>query len=171
MNDLLSTAADDQQVTKAKNIASGPCSVRRRPILMFMGSLVFVSVVIGYAAIQSGSISRALAYLAGQRVFVEHRIDLGVVRCGGEMLAEIEVFNSDSNPVSIVGARKSCGCIEIETFPIEVFAHAGQRLRITLRVPEDPVEFKHLIELYIAGSSGQSFRPFAVAVSGVAKKS
>lgn len=171
MNDLLPTATEDQQVTKAKHIASEPCSARRHTILLFMGGLMFVSVVIGYGAVQSGSISRALAYLMGQRVFVETKMDLGVVQCGGEMLAELEVFNSDSNPVSIVGARKSCGCIEIEAFPIEVLAHAGHRLRITLRVPEEPIEFKHLVELYIAGSSGQSFRPFAVAVSGVAKKS
>jgi hypothetical protein len=94
MKDSLVSALSDVQVAKDKPKDSERCGGRRRPILLFIGSLACVGVVFGYSAAMSGATSRAIAYLSGQRVFVEPKVDLGVVQCGGEMVTKVEIFVS-----------------------------------------------------------------------------
>ncbi|MCC7338806.1 MAG: DUF1573 domain-containing protein [Pirellulaceae bacterium] len=109
-----------------------------------------------------------MPYLMGQRVFVEPILNLGALRCGDEVNAKVNVVNCGSSSLAIVGARKSCGCIGIEAFPVEIPAGCNYPLELIIRVPEKTTEFVHSVELYIAAEERQNFRPFSVALSGMA---
>lgn len=134
---------------------------------LFIGTSMCVASTIGYAAYCSGSIGSALSFLSGQRIFVDPKIDLGKVRCGENVNAKIEVNNSSGKSVSVVGARKSCGCIGLEAFPVEVKAGSTYPLGLVIQIPEKSTKFAQFIELYIA-EEGQSFVPFSVSLSGIA---
>lgn len=117
----------------------------------FLGALILVSLVLCYAAYRAGSFSRALPYLAGQRFFVvESEINLGEVACGADVDSVIRLLNRGSVPVNIVGARKSCGCILLGSFPMEVPAGADSAIEFRMHAPEGPGVFSHTIVLFVA---------------------
>ncbi len=135
---------------------------------LIFGTLFFVAAVIGYAAYQSGSLERALPYLTGQRFFVsETQIDLGKVRCQAEVDASIHLINLSSNPVSIVGAKKSCKCIALDSFPFDVAAGSVLPMQLKIKAPDVAANFSHSVELYVAEPS---FSSFQVIMSGMATK-
>lgn len=139
----------------------------RRVRHTFIGASVFVAVILGYATFYTGSVFRALPFLSGQMIFVDRAIDLGKVRSGETVNATIEVVNSGGRSVSIVGARKSCGCIGLEAFPVEVGAGGRYQLYLDIQVPEKSTTIAQSIELYIA-EQGQSFVTFPVSLTGTA---
>lgn len=135
---------------------------------LVIGASLFTLLVIGYAAYRAGSVGRAIPYLKGQRVFVEPKINLGALRGGDQLDTKINVLNCGSSSLTVVGARKSCGCIATEAFPVQVPAGCNYPLELTISVPDKATEFAHLVELYISVEEGQSFQPYSVALSGVA---
>lgn len=130
----------------------------------FLGPLILVSLVLGFAAYRAGSFSRALPYLMGQRFFVaESKIHLGELVCGAEAESSIRLINLGSKPISIIGARKSCGCIALESVPFEVSAGSTRPLKLKVKIPDGVGKFAHTIELYVAD---QGFSSFHVVLFG-----
>ena len=167
MSDSIAVAVENESDGLLKQNRANTRGAIHRYRDWVMGTLFFVLLVLGYAAFRAGSVGRALPYLIGQRVFVEPVINLGAVRCGDEVNVKVHVVNSGSGSVTVVGARKSCGCIGIEAFPVEVQAGCNYPLQLKFRVPESETKFVYSVELYIA-EEGQNFLPFSIALSGVA---
>jgi hypothetical protein len=105
--------------------------------------------------------------LMGHRVFVDSKIDFGTVECGAHVSARIRVVNCGTNTLSIVGARKSCGCIDIESFPVAVRAGSSYPLEVSMSIPSQPAQFAYSVELYVAEEK-TNLSPFSIALTGSA---
>ena len=165
MRETVAVVVEKQRLSKQSFADTRGAIQRYRDLAI--GTSIFVLLAMGYAAYRAGSIGRAIPYLRGQRVFVEPMINLGAIRCGDEVNVKVTVVNCGFSSVNVVGARKSCGCIGIETFPVEVQAGSARPLELKISVPPKAMEFIHRIELYIA-EVGQNFTPFSIALSGMA---
>jgi len=139
----------------------------RRILVEIAGAtLVIFSLVLGFASYRAGSVFRALPYLMGQRFFVpETKIILGEVLVGTDVERSIQLINGSSEPASILGARKSCGCISLDQFPFQVAANDERQLQLKLTVPSEPTDFVHTVELYV---DDQQFSTFQIVLSGKA---
>ncbi len=137
----------------------------RRILVEIAGAtLVVLLLVLGFAAYRAGSVVRALPYLMGQRFFVpETEIILGEVPVGTDVERSIRLINGSSEPASILGARKSCGCISLDSFPFQVPPHDERQLQLKLQVPSEPIDFVHTVELYV---DDQQFSSFQIVLSG-----
>jgi hypothetical protein len=149
-----------------RQVSQGDVGIRAgRPPLgylgWFLGTLAVGSLVLSYSAYRAGSFTRALSFMMGQRLFVsETKIDLGEVVCGNEVEVMINLRNCGSEPISIAGMRQSCGCISLDSFPIEVEASSTHPVQIKIKVPKDQGEFTHTVEFYAVGQQLSSFQIF-----------
>jgi len=131
-----------------------------------LGALFVIALVIVYATYRTGSVFRVIPYLAGQRVFVEPKIDFGKVSCGDVVTSTVEIVNRNSRPASVVGSRKSCGCISTEVLPVAIEAGATYSLKMELKVLAKATKFSYTVDLYIA--DGEVTLPYSLTLSGIA---
>ncbi len=133
-----------------------------------IGTLLLFLLIFGCAAYYAGSVGRAWPYLMGQRLFVStRRLDLGSVLSGTELKESVRLINRSSEPLRILGARKSCSCITLDSFPLQVPAGGYHDLQLKLRVPElqpgVPSALSQSVELYV---EDQRLTQYKIVLSG-----
>lgn len=131
-----------------------------------LGTLLVIIAIVGYASYRTGSLRLALPYLMGQRFFVaESKLSLGEVVCGTEVSSGVRLANLGSSPAAVIGARKSCSCIAVGQFPIEVPSGGERLIELRLQTPKSQTEFVYYIEIYVAD---REFSTFQIELSGTA---
>jgi len=130
-------------------------------------TLLMGAALAGYARWQTGSSNLVWPWLNGQRLlFAETQIDLGNVEQQEIMERKIRVANLSSEPLTLLGSQKSCGCIAIDEFPI---APAGEDYQLQLKIgtSNKPGPFEHTIKFFTDESG---YTSEIVTVKGVVVK-
>lgn len=134
-------------------------AVERKPLLVwrdlrlrrFMVMLVLPAMLpFAYATWQTGSPSRAIPYLTGQRLMFDvSKIDLGTIDLGTEkVIVPVHVQNTADKEMRLLGAYLSCGCMSLEDLPLTIPARSNRRIEITLRLPDAETEFTQSVKFF-----------------------
>ena len=119
-------------------------------IAMFMLATLF-----GYGRWRTGSSDLVWPWLMDrQLVFSPAQFELGNVSPNQLIEEQIRVSNVSSRPLSIIGSQKSCGCIGLDEFPIEIAAGESQKLRIKIMAAKTAGKFEHHVKFFTNSSSG-----------------
>jgi len=130
---------------------------RLRTVLVWgLGSSI-LALIIGaglaaFAVLRHGSLAAAIAYLEGYPLAVEsYSRSVGEIHAGEPRSATFVLRNLIRKPVTIVGAKTSCGCIATGDLPLTIGAGGEGELTITVRPSERDVgcEYRHTALLYI----------------------
>lgn len=113
-----------------------------------LAALGFVG-MFGYAWWKTKEIELAWPYMNGQRVFTSPAsVFLGEVPKGTSAGSRIRIVNLGSESKSILGAQKSCPCITITDFPIEIPARGTHEIDFLLTVPNEETAFSHSVTFF-----------------------
>jgi hypothetical protein len=95
--------------------------------------------VLVVAVIFFGSLDSALGYLSGRSLLVTpvERF-IGEVEASQQVTTAFLLRNISGEPIRILGADASCGCVAIEDLPVTVPANESQSIRISLRGSAKP---------------------------------
>jgi hypothetical protein len=98
------------------------------------GGGLLIAVVLAWGYWQLGSLSSTLAYLNGERLFVDRGVlSFGTAKRGEERSLQLVIRNRTGKDVRILGAKSTCSCMGTEEeFPF-LLADGGQR-ELTVRV-------------------------------------
>ncbi|MDE2508745.1 MAG: DUF1573 domain-containing protein [Planctomycetota bacterium] len=113
-------------------------AVVRRPLPWLGRAVVIASFLISFlilgGTLRFGTIASTLAYLNGDRLFLDSPSKaVGIVVEGLDKEVEFRLKNAGSSPIRLVGARSTCSCVFSDEFPIDVPAGGSQRLRVGVR--------------------------------------
>jgi Protein of unknown function (DUF1573) len=129
-------------------------------------TVVLASCLIGHAWWRTGSLGLVWPYLSGQRLLIEPtELDLGDVVKGKVFERELQVVNLGSEPLTLLGAQSSCGCISLDDFPIVVPAGVDRALKLRIGTTDKSGPFAHKIKLFTDAPGHMSV---IIAVEGVA---
>jgi hypothetical protein len=107
-----------------------------------------------WVLVRYGSVSAARQHFAGQSLAVTAS-ELTVEGAAGEQaVAEFELQNVSSVPVTIHGAETQCRCVALEKFPITIKPGFSRRLPIGVRVNdhEDRDSLNESVKLFTSPS-------------------
>jgi hypothetical protein len=131
--------ADDRGPERKPEIHGAPTGKggRRGPAWILAcvgGGGLLIGAALAWGYWQFGSLASTVAYLNGERVFVDpDTLSLGVVRRGEERDLRFTIRNRTGKAVKLLGAKSTCGCMRMEeTFPISI-GEGGQR-ELTIHV-------------------------------------
>ncbi len=118
-----------------------------------------------YAAYRTQSLGLAWQFIQGQRLLInpEH-VDLGSVAENTEIETTIRVVNLGAMVRNLLGARRSCGCITIEDFPLEIPANDEKLIRVKLHTSATEKYFNHALTFY-CDDPYQTLLPVTIAGS------
>lgn len=126
--------------------------------------LLIVAGVFGYGRWRTGSFELVWPWLMGQQmVFTPILLDLGTISANQILEKEIKVTNVSAIPLSLLGSQKSCGCIALDEFPIEIPAMSGRSLLLKITTGTKTGKFTHTIKFFL---EGQSYSFIVVTVTG-----
>jgi len=129
--------------------------------------LLIVTAVVGYARWRTESAELVLPWLQGQwLLFAETRIELGNVEKKETIERQIRVANLSAQPLTLLGSQKSCGCISMDEFPIEIQAGEDYPLQLKIGTSDKSGPFEHAIKFFM-DESGHS--AVTVTVTGKVK--
>lgn len=120
--------------------------ILRRLVVVGIAAVIFASWVL----LRYGSVDAARQHFAG-RSLVPTNAAVTVEGVAGEQaLAEFELRNVATVPVTIHGAETQCRCVALDRFPITVEAGAKLPLRLGVHVSahEDRESFKETVRLF-----------------------
>lgn len=127
-------------------------------------SLVILSALFGYGRWRTGSVDLILPWLMGQQmVFTPIQLDLGTISANQVLEREIKVTNVSANPLSLLGSQKSCGCLTLDEFPIEIPAMTSHKLLLKITVGTKSGKFAYTIKFFL---DGQAYSFVVVTVKG-----
>lgn len=107
-------------------------SMRRHGVSL-ISAVVILGGVGAWGHYRFGSIRRAVAYLAGDRLFFDASSKpLGPVEPGQKGTVEFLLTNYSDDPVVILGAKASCSCSVPQNLPAAVAPGATQPLVISV---------------------------------------
>ncbi|CAN5654570.1 hypothetical protein BH23PLA1_BH23PLA1_14430 [soil metagenome] len=97
--------------------------------------LVVLTLFAGFGWYRFGSVNRSLAYVRGERLFVDEAIkSLGQIQEDREQRVEFQLANHASRPISIVGVSSSCGCTGVEGVPMTIPRGVTRPLVVKVRL-------------------------------------
>jgi len=115
---------------------------------MAIAALILVAIV-GNAIVQTGDLKLAWPWLMGQRLlFRPTRIERGTVEAKKWIETEVHVINLSNKQKTILGSQKSCGCIGVGVFPVEIPANSTHTLRIRYSTLHKPGAFEHFVKYF-----------------------
>lgn len=125
----------------------------RPRILGVLAVLALVVLLVGVAYLRYGSASNAIAYLNGEYIVADRRIEnLGLVEPDKEFPVTFNLTNVHSSPIKLVGANCSCSCILPPAMPMDLAGGETTPVTFNFHSPETAQDFEQLIELYFDGS-------------------
>jgi hypothetical protein len=90
---------------------------------------------------------------------------VGSISCGSAFEAELRFRNFGSKPITILGAQKSCGCIELGEFPLSIPAGSTRSVVVKLQAPTKSTEFEQSVTFF---SDERSVAQHVVKLQGFA---
>jgi hypothetical protein len=122
----------------------------RQWLLVTMLVVVCVTISsIAHALWRTADPTISLGYLFGKRFFcVPERLHVGAIACGSTFEVELRFRNFGNRAVTVLGAQKSCGCIELGEFPISVPARSSKSLVVKLQAPTRSKEFDYSVAFF-----------------------
>jgi len=124
----------------------------RPRILGVLAVLALVVLLVGVAYLRYGSASNAIAYLNGEYIVADRRIEnLGLVEPDKEFPVTFNLTNVHSSPIKLVGANCSCSCILPPSMPMELAGGETTPVTFNYHSPDTAQAFEQLIELYFDG--------------------
>lgn len=127
-------------------------------------ALVILSVLFGYGRWRTGSFDLVWPWLKGQQmVFTPIQLDVGRVSANQVLEKEIKVTNVSANPLSLLGSQKSCGCLTLDEFPIEIPAMTSHSLLLKITIGTKSGKFAYTIKFFL---DGQAYSFNVVTVKG-----
>ena len=124
-------------------------------IQVVMITTIMFAMLLGYGRWHTGSYDLIWPWLMDrQLVFSPMQIQLGNVSPSQLIEKQIRVSNVSSRQLSIVGSQKSCGCIGLDEFPIEIAGGKSENLRIRIAAGKAAGKFEHHVKFFTNSSSG-----------------
>lgn len=121
----------------------------------------------GYAWWETKNLELAWPYMNGQRVFaLPATVFLGEVPKGTVAGSRIRIVNMGSESTSVLGAQKSCSCITLTEFPLEIPAGSSLEIDFLMTVPDTETAFSHSVRFF---TSDFGFATKSVAIAGVSR--
>ena len=112
-------------------------------------AVLMLAVVAGYGRWCTGSLELVWPWLTGQSlVFKPMKIELGTVEAKKWIETEVYVINLSNAPKALLGSQKSCGCIGVGEFPIEIPANSTHILKIRYSTLNKPGSFEHFVKYF-----------------------
>jgi len=155
---VMPTSADSAEIDSSEpEIVLAPVgstglssAVQIAMIAVFMLALLFA-----YGRWRTGSVELVWPWLMGrQLLFTPIKVELGNVSPNQMIEKQIRVINLSSKRLSIVGSQKSCGCIGLDEFPIDIDSGRSQNLRINIVAATAAGKFEHYVKFFTNSSSG-----------------
>jgi len=128
-----------------------PAESRRVFFFQIAGvAILFVFVLVSFARWRTGAFSAVLPYLSGQRlIFETSQLEFGTVKLGIERVdMHIRIVNSGVKGLRLLGAHRSCGCISLDEFPLEIAAGSVRSLKVSVGMPNAESAFHHFVKFF-----------------------
>ncbi|MEW4531386.1 DUF1573 domain-containing protein [Maioricimonas sp. JC845] len=142
------------------SVSVGLQASRHRILALRVAILVPLALVVLFVAVYAvtGSSALVLPWLRGERVLVDPAVvHLGVLpRDAGVVDVRVRVVNLHSSPVRLLGAQRSCGCISLGRFPVEISSGEVQAIAMRVAVPERPETIDESVTLFANVSGVES---------------
>lgn len=114
-----------------------------------------ISVLVAWAYLRFGSLTIALGYAGGQRLFVENASqDFGQVGVGQAVSIDFNVINLSKRVITIVGARSSCTCAVPEGLPLRLDPGTTGLVRVRVNTNGKSGPVAASVPLYTQGPAG-----------------
>ena len=103
-----------------------------------------------WAWVEFGSVSSALAFLGGDRLIPDtYTRAIGTVDSSTERVITFRLTNHAKRPITILGARSSCGCVVAdEKLPLKFLHKENRALTVNLHPASKDGTFLERIILY-----------------------
>ena len=123
--------------------------LRRSILVNSVLAIVIVAALATYGRIRFGSLSRALAYAGGDRLFTEpaDRV-LGGVSSGSDHSTSFTLNNWTGHSVRLLGSKSSCSCAMVEELPSRLEASQTLRVRVRILVPKEGRSLSGVVKLF-----------------------
>lgn len=102
-----------------------------------------------------GSPANFMSYLRGQSYVVTPvQLNFGKLKAEERKEQSLQFRNLTGHALSVVGATKSCSCISMSTFPIEIPPFGLQSIDLRLDASSIPGPIKQEVSLFVSGRDG-----------------
>jgi hypothetical protein len=110
------------------------------PAAWAVGGMVLISgLVLGIASFCFGSLPAALAYLRGERIWVEPRLlDVGEGVAGDVRKVPIELTNWTNRRIRLIGGTADCSCTLLEDLPVTIPPNETRSVAVSVRLSGAP---------------------------------
>ena len=110
-------------------------SLRQVVVFGCIGCGLSLLLLMGFGLVTYGSARAALPMLLGSPLYVEGKTArMGSVPPGGSFTSSYKVTNVSGLPVTIIGARTTCGCAFLESLPLALKPGESADLRFSVTV-------------------------------------
>lgn len=123
----------------------------RRTVFRRLAAFGIAAVILlSWVLLRYGSVDAARQHFAGRSLAVSNAVMLVDGVAGEQSLAEFELQNVASVPVTIHGADTQCRCVALDRFPVTVAAGAKLVLHLGVHVSanENRATFKESVRLF-----------------------
>ena len=98
---------------------------------------------------RSGGMSTSLAYLQGERlIFQPANIIIENAKSGETVERTVVVKNLSNKTITLLGSQKSCGCITLNQFPIEIKPHGKFELKLKIGIPKKAEPIDNFVKIF-----------------------
>ena len=112
-------------------------------------ALLMLVVLFGYGRWRTGSLELVWPWLMGQQLlFSRTHIDIGKVSANQMIEKQIRVVNVSSAPISLLGSQKSCRCLELDDFPLQIEPGTSRVLHIKIAIGMKTGNFAHSLKFF-----------------------
>ena len=120
-------------------------------------------VAFAYGTIRSGDVRRALSFLMGQRIFIDHHlVNLGTVHNEQVLGINIKIINLSTESDTLIGVQASCACLSInENLPLPIGPREAKDISLRMKAPKQlgrPFEISTTVLTQKSGSLRPTFK-------------
>jgi len=162
-------------VNKDAEVVSTDSSVgpvdSRSPLVQWIQIAVLTLLIgctfLGIGWWRSGGMATSWAYLQGERlIFTPANIIIENAKPNEVIERTVLVRNLSNETVTLLGSQKSCGCITLNDFPIEIKPYDRYKIHLIISMPEKNTSIEHEIKFF---SDDQGYGMNLVTVTGNVK--
>lgn len=133
----------------------------KKPLSWLMRTLIYINIavlgLVGWSWIYFGSIPRALAYASGDRLLADAKTkSFGTAESGVDQTVSFRLTNMSNHPITLIGAKTTCGCLVIEELPLTITPGRDHSFKVLVLTNLKSGDFVQLIDLYTDQLTGAS---------------
>lgn len=97
-------------------------------------SVCIMAALAAWTCSRFGTLAKGMAYARGERIFVDERIkSVPDVQVGREHRVAFALTNLADIPITVIGAKSSCGCTGIDGLPLKISGAETRQLVIKIK--------------------------------------